>query len=180
MKLTIFIGFLLGLNSCVAWGQQSQSHTVRATATPFRAQPSPESASISFLTAPGGPVVQSLGPGQAVLDLGVCSYFPQTNLNEADIQRQKDTFILSTKFGLRIGLSNGRHGGTAAVSAFLLTPSLVQTVWIDGVRLATTPRIIERQLSYGVITDHILKIAVPIAMPAGPLSDGIGVIVTLN
>lgn len=81
---------------------------------------------------------------------------------------------------MRIGLANGHRAGTATVSAFLLSPNPLRAVWVDGVRLSMTPGIIGRQVSYGAITEHVLKIAVPISMPAGQLLDSIGVIVTPN
>ena len=87
---------------------------------------------------------------------------------------------MSTRFGLRVDLSNGHDAGTVTVSAFLLSSDPLGTVWVDGVRLSTTPGIIGRQVSYGAITEHVLKIAVPISMPAAQLSDSIGVIVTPN
>jgi hypothetical protein len=180
MKLIIFIWFLLGISVCVARGQRPTSHTARATAIPSHAQPGRESTSITFLTATNGSPVHSLGSDQGVLNLGSFSYFPGADVNGAEIRRQKDSFIVSTRFGLRIGLSNGHRAGTATVSAFLLSPDPLRTVWVDGVRLSMTPGIIGRQVSYGAITEHVLKIAVPISMPAGQLLDSIGVIVTPN
>jgi hypothetical protein len=180
MKRIIFIWFLSGISVCVPWGQRPPPHTVHSTAIPFQAQPERETTSITFLTATNGSPVHNLGPDQGVLNLGSFSYFPRVDANGAEIQRQKDSFIVSTRFGMRIGLSNGHRAGTATVSAFLLSPNPLRTVWVDGVRLSMTPGIIARQVSYGAITEHVLKIAVPISMPAGQLLDSIGVIVTPN
>ena len=178
MKVVIFIWFLLGTSAGVAWGQRTPSHTVPATTISSHAQPDRETALITFLTAPNAPVVHSLGSDQGVLNLGSFSYFPGTDVNGAEIRRQKDSLIVITRFGLRIDLSNGHGAGTATVSAFLLNPRLLETVWVDGVRLSTMPGVIGRRVSYGAITEHGLRIAVPISMPAGQLLDSIGVIVT--
>jgi hypothetical protein len=180
MKLIICIWFLLGISVSVAWGQRPPSHTVRATAIPSRAQPDPEITSITFLTAPNGSVVHSLGSNQGILNLGRFSYFARADLNGEEIQRQKDSIIVSTTFGLCISRSNGNRGGKAALSAFLLSLNPLRTVWVDGVQLSMTPGVIGREVSYGAITEHELKIAVPISMPAGQLLDSIGVIVTPN
>jgi hypothetical protein len=180
MKIIIFIWLLFGISVCVARGHRPTSHSVRATTIPSHTQPYREATSITFLTATNGPPVHSLGSDQGVLNLGSLSYFRRADVNGAEIQHQKDSFIVSTTFGLRIGISNVHRAGTAIVSAFLLSPNPVQTMWVDGVRLSTTPGIIGRQVSYGVITRHVLKIAVPISMPAGQLSDLIGVIATPN
>ena len=179
MKVIIFI-FLLGISVRPAWGQQPPSHAVRATAIPSHAPPDREISSITFLTAPDGSPVHSLGSDQGVLDLGSFSYCPRADVNGAEIQRNKDSFSVSTRFGLRVGLSNSHHAGTATVSAFLLSPNLLRTVWVDGVRLSMTPAIIGRQVSYGSVTEHTLKITVPISMPAGQVLDSIGMIVTPN
>jgi hypothetical protein len=180
MKVIIVIYFLLGISVRPAWGQQPPSHSVRATATPSHAQPDRETSSITFLTVPNGSPVHSLRSDQGVLDLGSFSYFPRADVNGAEIQRHQDSFSVSTRFGLRIGLSNSHHAGTATVNAFLLSPNLLRTVWVDGVRLSMTPAIIGRQVSYGAVTEHTLKITVPISMPAGQVVDSIGVIVTPN
>jgi hypothetical protein len=180
MKVIIFIFFLLGISVRPAWGQQPPSHSVRATAISSHAQPDRETSSITFLTAPNGSLVHSLGSDQGVLDLGSFSYFPRAEVNGTEIQRHKDSFSVSTRFGLRIGLSNSHHVGMATVSAFLLGPNLLRTVWVDGVRLSITPAIIGRQVSYGAVTEHTLKITIPISMPAGQVLDSIGVIATPN
>jgi hypothetical protein len=180
MKVIIVILCLLGISAYVAWGQRPPSHTVHATAIPYHAQPDRQTTSITFLTARNGSPVHSLGSDQGVLNLGSFSYFPRLDVNGAQIQRQKDSFIVSTRFGLLIHLSNGHRGGTATVSALLLSASPSEAVWVDSVRLSITPGIIGRQISYGAITEHVLKIAVPISMPAGQLLDAIGVIVTPN
>jgi hypothetical protein len=178
MKRIIFIWFLLGVSVCVARGQRPPSHTLRVKAIPSHAQSNRASSWITFLTAPSGSPIRSLGSDHGELNLGSFSYFPRTDGNDADILRQKDSSIVSTRFGLRIDLPNGHGAGAATVSAFLLSSDPLVSVWVDGVRLSTRPVIIGRQVSYGAITEHVLKIAVPISMPAAQLLDSIGVIVT--
>jgi hypothetical protein len=180
MRVIIFIWFLLGISVCDAWGQRPVSHAAHRTAIPSHAQPDRETTSITFLTAPNGSPVHSLGSDQGELNLGSFSYSPRADVNGAEIRRQNESFIVTTRFGMRIGLANSHSAGTATVSAFLLSPNPSRTVWVDGVRLSMTPGIIGRQVSYGAISEHVLKIAVPISMPAGQILDSIGVIVTPN
>ena len=180
MNFMIFIWFLLGIGVSVAGAPPPSPHTLRATRIFSPAPPPAETPSITFLTAPNGSPVQSLGSDQGVLNLGSFSYSLRADSNGEEIQRQKDSFIVSTRFGLRISRSNGHGAGTAVISAFLLSHDPFQTVWVDGVRLSMTPGIIGRQVSYGAITEHELKIAVPLSMPAGQLLDSIGVTVTPN
>lgn len=180
MKLIIFMWLLSGLGACVAWGQRPQSSTTRARAIPSRAQANAENTSITFLTSPNGSPVHSLGADQSVLNLGSLSYATPAQVDHEETQRQKNSFVVSTRFGLRIGLPSAHPAGTATVSAYLLNANPLQTVWVDGVRLSMTPRIIGRQVSYGVVTEHVLKIEIPVSMPAGQISDSIRVIYTPN
>jgi hypothetical protein len=180
MKVVIFIWFLLGSSVCIAKGQRPPPHTAHATSVPSHARPDRETISITFLTAPNGSPVHSLGSNHGVLNLGSFSYFLRADANGAEVQRKEDSFSVASTFGLRIGLSNGHRAGTATVSAFLLRPDPLRTVWVDGVRLSMTPGIIGRQVPYGAVTEHVVKIALPISMPAGQLLDSIGVIVTPN
>jgi hypothetical protein len=180
LKFIISIMCLLRAGVCVAQGQRLPPPAARPIAIPSRTQPDRKSPSITFLSAPNGPPIHNLGLDRGVLDLGSIACCARIDINGAEIQSQKDSFILSTKFGLRIGLLKGRQRCTATVSAFLISPNPQSTVWVDGVRLSTAPGIIGRQVSCGVITEHLLKIAVPISMPAGQLLDSIGVVVTPN
>jgi len=179
MRVIILNWFLLGISAGVAWGQRPPAQAVRAIPIASRAQPHRENRSITFLTSPNGPPIHRLGSDEAVLNLGSISYFLRRDANGVEIQRQKDSFIVSSSFDLRIDFSSGRRADTATVSAYLLIPNPSGTVWVDGVRLSMTPGIIGKQ-HYGAISEHILKIAVPISMPAGQILDSIGVMVTPN
>jgi hypothetical protein len=178
MKIMLLIWFLLGISVRVARGQRTPSHAAQAISS--HAQPHRQTVSITFLAVPNGSPVHNFASDQATLDLGSFSYFPRFDVKGAEIQRQEDSFIVLTRFGLCIDLSNGHHIGTATVSAFLLSPNFIGNVWVDGLRLSITPGIIGRQVRYGAFIEHILKIAVPISMPAGQLLESIGVIVTPN
>jgi hypothetical protein len=180
MKIMLFIWFLLGMSVRVACGQRTPPHAAPATAISSHAQPRRQTVSITFLAVPNGLPVHNLGPDQGALDLGSFSYFPRADVKGAEIQREEDSFIVLTRFGLCIDLSNGHRAGTATVRAFLLSPNPVGNVWVDGLRLSITPGIIGRQVHYGAFVEHVLRVAVPISMPAGQLLESIGVIVTPN
>jgi hypothetical protein len=88
--------------------------------------------------------------------------------------------VVATRVGLRVDLLNSSRAGTASVSACLLTPNPLRTVWVDGVQLSMTSEIIARRVPYGAITEHVLKIVIPASAPPGQMLDLIGVIVTPN
>lgn len=143
-------------------------------------RPQPPSPSITFLTVANGAAVRSVGLDQGALNLGLLSNATRQDVDGAQIQSQKDSFAVVTRFGLRIDLSNSSNRGTVTVSAYLLSSSPLQTVWVDGVQLSLTPGIIDARVAYGTITEHVLKIAVPASVPPGQLMDSIAVLVTPN
>jgi len=180
MKRIVFIWFLSGISICFANGQRSAPAGRRATAISPGARSKAGNTSITFLTVTNGAPVQSVGSGEGILNLGRLSNVARSDEHGAQIQPQKDSFVVSTKVGLRVDLSNSSREGTATVSAYLLSPDPLRTVSVDGVQLSMTPGIIARQVSYGAITEHVLKIVVSASMPPGQLVGLIGMIVTPN
>jgi hypothetical protein len=178
MKVVFLVWLQLGC-ACAGWGQRSSSHPICAVAISARSPSGQQTSSITFLTVPNALAVHSLGSEQGVLNLGSVSYFGRADGIGSDIHLQEDSFSVSTKFGLCIA-SNSHRPGTATVSAFLQSSDPIKMLWVDGVRLSTTPAIIGRQIPYGAITEHVLKIVIPVSMPAGQLLDLIGMTVTPN
>jgi hypothetical protein len=180
MKRIVFIWFLLGISICFAKGQRSAPASRRATAISSRARSEAENTSITFLTVTNGAPVQLVGSGQSILNLGSLSNIARLDEHGVQIQPQDYSFVVSTRVGLRVDQSNSSRDRTATVSAYLLSPDPVRTVSVDGVQLSTTPGIIARRVSYGAITEHVLKIVVSTSTPPGQVVDLIGVIVTPN
>jgi hypothetical protein len=181
MNRIVFIWFLvLGFGICFAEGQRSGPANRSNTAISLRARSEMVNASITFLSATDGAPVLNVGLGEGILNLGSLSYVAQANEPGVHTEMHKDSFVVSTKVGLRVDVTNSGRGGMATLSAYLLSPHPFGTVAVDGVELSITPGIIARQISYGAITEHVLKIVVPASMPAGQLVDLIGVIVTPN
>jgi hypothetical protein len=136
--------------------------------------------SITFLTVTDGAPVLSVGPGEGILNLGSLSNVGRAGERGVQTRLQKDSFVVSTKVGLRVDVTTSSRGGMATLSAYLLSPNPFGAVSVDGVQLSMTPGIIARQVTYGAITEHVLKIVIPASMPAGQLIDLIGVIATPN
>jgi hypothetical protein len=180
MKRIVFIWFLLGISICYAKRQGSAHASRRATAISLRARSEAGNSSITFLTVTNGVVVQLVGSGQGILNLGSLSNVARSDEHGVQIQPQNDSFVVSTRVGLRVDLSNSSRESTATVSAYLLCPDPLGTVSVDGVQLSTTPAIIARQVSYGATTEHVLKIVILASTPPGQLIDLIGVIATPN
>jgi hypothetical protein len=180
MKRIVFIWFLLGISICFAKGQGPAPASRRTTATSLRARSEAGNTSITFLTVTDGAPVQLVRSGQSILNLGSLSNVARSDEHGVHVQPQNDSFVVSTRVGLRVERSNFTHKSTATVSAYLLGPDPLATVSVDGVQLSTTPAIIARQVSYGATTEHVLKIVILASMPPGQLIDLIGVIATPN
>ncbi len=181
MNRIVFIWFLfLGMGIPFAKGQRSAPANRSNTATRLRARSEMVNASITFLTVTDGAPVLSMGLGEGILNLGSLSNVARADERGVQTQMQKDPFVVSTKVGLRVDATNSSRGQMATLSAYLLKPNPFGTVSVDGVELSMTPGIIARQVSYGAITEHVLKIIVPASMPAGQLVDLIGVMATPN
>jgi hypothetical protein len=179
MKVIFLVWLHLGICACAGWGQRPSSHFTCAGAIYARSASDRQTSAITFLTMPSSSAVYSLGSERGVLDLGTVSYFGRANGTGSDIHQQKDSFSVSTKFGLCIA-SSSHHSGTVTVSAFLHSSNPIKMLWVDGVQLSTTPAVIARQIPYDAITEHALKIVIPVSVPAGHLLDSIGVTVTPN
>jgi hypothetical protein len=176
----VFLWFLSGLGIGLAQAQRPKPAIARAPpSTMVYARSEARVPLITFFTVANGAPVQSAGLDQGTLNLGILSNTTRTD-EEVQIQPQKGSFVVATRVGLRVDLANSGRGGTATVSAYLLSPDPQRTVWLDGVQLSLTPGIIARHMSYGATTEHVLKIVVPASVPPGQLLDLIGVIVTPN
>src|ERR1700734_25753 len=138
MKRILFIWFLLGTSICFARGQGPALASRRTPATSLRTRSEAGKTSITFLTVTNGAPVRLVGLGQSVLNLGSLSNVARSEQG-VQIQPQKDSFVVSTRIGLRVDLSSSCHAGTATISAYLLGPDPMRTVLVDGVQLSMTP-----------------------------------------
>jgi hypothetical protein len=179
MKVVFLVWLQLGICAWVGWGQRSSPQSTCAVTISARSPSDRQTSSITFLTVPNAFAVHSLGSEQGVLNLGSISYFGRADEIGPDIHQQKDSFSVSTKFGLCLA-SSAHRPGTTTVRAFLQSSAPINQLWVDGVRLSTTPAVIGRQIPYDAITEHVLKVVIPVSMPAGHLLDSIGMTVTPN
>jgi hypothetical protein len=179
MKPIMFLGLLWGIGMGLAQAQGAKPTSPRQLAV-LHERRRPVTASITFLKVADGAPLKEAGSDRGILNLGSVSNAVRSDQNGAQIRPQKDSFAVSTRLGLRIDLSNAGHAGTATVSACLLSTEPLRAVWLDGVQLSVTPGVIAGPVSYGVITEHVLKIVVPTLVPPVQMVDLIGVFVTPN
>jgi len=117
---------------------------------------------LTFVPFPKGAPVRSIA-GQGTLDLGRVSYLAGSSEEGVQVTRRKQTFTVSTRFGLQVGAPNTQ--GTAKLMSFLAQANPAIRVAIDGVELSTAPQVIQMAVRFGVATEHRLEIEIPVSMP---------------
>jgi hypothetical protein len=179
MKAMVLLWALAGISTGLCQAQRSKPMNVREPAL-VRESRQPATVSITFLRAPNGAPVQEAGRDRGTLLLGSVSNTARADHDGAQIRPQGNSFEVSTRLGWRVDLSDSKAAGSATVSGYLLSADPMRTVWLDGVKLSTTPGIIAKNVPYGTTSEHELKVVIPISMPAGPMVDLIGIVVTPN
>lgn len=144
------------------WAQRRASSTPKpASPTTLNMQAqSAGSVSVVITTAPDGAPLTAGASGPRSLDLGSVSYGTGARVSNVRVSRLADRFVVSTRFGLSIQDASRRFS-SAAVLASIAHPESVHTIWVDNVKLATTPQIIQGQARLGPTLEHRLWIEVP-------------------
>ena len=117
---------------------------------------------LTFVPFPKGAPVRSIA-GQGTLDLGRVSYLTGSSEEGVQIKRGKQTFTVSTRFGLQIGAPNAQ--GAAKLLGVLSQANPAIRVAIDGIDLSVAPQVIQMAVRFGVVTEHRLEIEIPVSMP---------------
>jgi hypothetical protein len=140
------------------WAQRKGSRTSPKVLTMQSQSSGSVSAELSS-TADGAAV--ALGPsGRQALDLGTVSYGTGARAANVQISKRADGFVVTTKFGLTIQDTSQRFS-TAVVMASVAFADNIYGISVDGVRLATTPQVIQAQARVGPAQQHRLEIHVP-------------------
>jgi hypothetical protein len=124
----------------------------------MQAQASGSLSALLTSTPDGAPVAFGASPRQG-LDLGAVSAAGARNAN-VYVARRLDGFVVQTKFGLIIQ-DQAHRLPSATVLASLAYADGVYTFWVDGVKLTTTPQIIQGLAKVGPVQAHRLEIQVP-------------------
>lgn len=98
--------------------------------------------------------------GDGVLDLGSVSYGSAARRSNVDLRSSAGQMVVSTRLGLYLVDAAG-HIGAATLLACLALPETPYVLRMDGVRLTTTPQIVQSRVLVGKISSHQLEIEVP-------------------
>jgi hypothetical protein len=134
---------------------------------------------MTFVPFPKGAPVRSIA-GQGTLDLGRVSYLTGSTEEGVQVTRGKQTFTVSTRFGLQVGAPGTQ--GTAKLIGVLAQVNPAIRVMIDGVNLSSAPQVIQMAVRFGVVSEHRLEIEIPVSMPdaAAQVANAISFVVIAN
>jgi len=130
----------------------------------------PASISVSFVELPNGAPLMTGGSGRGELVMPPVAYGMGAPKAGVRVESRSSSFIVSSRFGLRI---NGPTG-TAVVSAFLLAPDPHCKYFLDGMQLSMTPQVVAPRTRFGAVTEHRLEVEVPVNMTLGAAANNIG------
>ena len=128
----------------------------------IRNKPADAALWLTFVPFPKGAPVRSIA-GQGTLDLGRVSYLAGSTEEGVQIKRGKQTFTVSTRFGLQVGAPTAQ--GTAKLLGLVSQANPAIRVAIDGIDLSMAPQVIQMAVRFGVVTEHRLEIEIPVSMP---------------
>jgi hypothetical protein len=116
--------------------------------------------SISLVPLSGGALVPGSATGQSTLQLGRVSSGGGSSTAGVVVDRHPHSMVVRTIFGIQLN-NHGGAQGSASLSAFLLNSDPRCQVYLDGIKLESTPRLIQRGIRYMAVSQHRLEIEVP-------------------
>jgi len=140
----------------------------------------PQQPVVQVVTLPDGAMVHSAAPGQGTVDLGRISWAGRARSLGTNHRKERDSFTVATRFGLRLDCGVADFGRRGAVSAFLRESDFLYATVLDRVKLSLAPAVIAPAMACGSATEHLVEITVPVAAPPGTLNTNIGFSVSLK
>src|SRR4051812_1772903 len=135
---------------------------------------------ISIVGLPTGAGIQGSGiRGLGALNLGHVSWAQDPHNPGVVKKKNKNSFALTTRFGLRLDCSAADANRFATMSASVQQPDTRFSMQIDGVVLSQSPVIITR-LACSSTSEVSLSVEIPFSAPAGVLSSNLNFQVTLQ
>jgi hypothetical protein len=140
----------------------------------------PSAPSIQVVAAPDGAGLRTSQGSFGALDLGRVSWAQDPAAWGLHRTKAKDSFTVTTHFGLRLDCNpadSTRHG---LVSAFLQQASQLLNFSVDGRGMTLSPAVISAAATCGLTTEHQLDITIPTSAPPGPIAMNLGFQATLR
>jgi hypothetical protein len=148
------------------------------TITPVEAAPA--APTITILGAGTGALVRSQAAGNASLDLGRVSYFRGTSAPGESSQKNSRSFVISTRFGLRVDCPGSSASSKVNVIISRLDAAASHVITIDGTTVGPAAQTLVQSMPCGSSGEHRLDVEVPVSTPAGSIGSTVAFAATLN
>jgi hypothetical protein len=140
----------------------------------------PAAPTITILAAASGTLIRSLGVNSASLDLGRVSYFQGSSVPGQSIRKNSRSFVISTRFGLRVDCPGSSSFSRVTVTMSRLDSDGSYAIRVDGIALGSAAQTLVQSIPCGSASEHRLDVSVPISSPAGPIDSTIALAGTLD
>ena len=170
----LWVWMLLLFANRAAFGQPSGGpRTIQVVAAP--AAPT-----ITILAAATGALVRSQAAGNATLDLGRVSYFKGTSAPGETSQRNSKSFVITTRFALRVDCPGNPASSKVSVTILRLDAAASHAITIDGTKVESAAQTLASSMPCGSAGEHRLDVEIPVSTPAGSIGSTVAFLATLK
>ena len=135
---------------------------------------------VTILAAAAGALVRAQAAGDASLDLGRVSCFRGTSAPGERSRRISGSFVISTRFALRVDCPGSSSSSRVKVTMSRLDAASSYGIAIDGTTLGTAARTLAQSMPCGSLGEHGLDVEVPVSAPAGSIESNVAFAATLQ
>jgi hypothetical protein len=121
------------------------------------------SLAVAFIASPDGATLSGMAPGRGALNLGTVSYASGARMSNVQMRHLDGRFVVATRFGMSIQ-DTAQRLSSATVLASMALPEPYFTLRLDGMKLGTTPQVIQGRVRVGETLQHRLEIEVPTSL----------------
>jgi hypothetical protein len=158
-----------------AFGQAvAGPHTIISVATVLAAP------TVTILTAATGALVRNQAAGNASLDFGRVAYFTGTSAPGESIRTSSKSFLISTRFSLRVDCPGSPSSAHVSVSMARMDASASHMITIDGNTVALAAQPLVPFMRCGSSSEHRLDVEVPVSTPAGSIGSSVVFVATID
>ena len=163
-RIVTTLVLVMGVCWVNAWSQRKPVGGRGSHPAVVRSTKSEGSLAVSVVAVAGGPSFAAAPGGLSSMQLGAVSSGTGARNAVITVERRQHSMVVRALFGLKVE-NPGAQQGTATLSAFLFRLDPRCDIFLDGLKLGTSPRLIEGRASYGVTSPHRLEIEIPSSVP---------------
>ena len=180
-RIVATLMLVLGVCWVNAWSQPRTVGGRGSRTAVVRSTKSEGSLVVSIVSVAGGPSFAAAPGGVSSMQLGAVSSGTGARNAGVVVERRQHSMVVRALFGLKLE-NAGAQQGTATLSAFLFHLDPRCDIFLDGLKLGVSPRLIEGRAAYGVASPHRLEIEIPSSVPESQsqIVDNVGFLAVPN